>query len=846
MSSEFLNYQLRHGYVDHWLAAGPYLIPAADPASPDDGQAAQPVATAHAAQTMEPALAPCEGAKYQVGQTALVWKTISCDEDHVLDFATSSDRLSHLTAWAYSEVESPVAQEVELTLLANSPADLWLNGMHLLRQEKFGGHRVAESVLFAALQPGWNRIWVRLAATAAGPIPAGFGLHIGGIAQDSAVRLPTELPEPELRRQLKQMFARAYLDRDVFAAEDEVEVRWPADLTQSAPIHFRLQDQAGPIFLEFSGRPEAGATTSFGRAAQVEDGRYQATLMTLPEDYYTRRLRVQHALPFHVAREAYSQDYYGTGQERREEALRAATRYRGSLFGEIAKMALDQWGQVRPQAIRQAIARVETAGPSTPLDLLGLLHIVYRYGRNPSFEPDLLEAIEAAILNFDGWSADSESAAPVSPAGDRAILSYAAEILAGQIYYDRRFTATGQSGQRHRQQAQRAALAWLHRRGAYGFDGWGGPIQSAESVVALSHLVEFARSTQLREMAAVVLDKILFRLALHSYRGAFCAPYSDGETDQIVNGRLQATAGICRLLWGMGNFNEHCAGPVSLALSERYEMPGIIQNIALDLAPAVWTQERHAASVEANCAAYRTADYLLASAQDHRAGELGERQHIWQAALGPDAIVFVNHPGCVSQSDAYRPNFWRGNGVLPRAAQWKEALIALYRLPQDDRMGYTHAYFPLYAFDEFRLQDGWAFARKGDGYVALAAANGLGLVTYGSGAYRELRSYGHENAWLCHMGQASIDGSFSAFAEKMLALPIEWDADGVRCSTLRGDALSFGWQGGLQVNGEERPTAGFRHHESIYGEAELPAHEMFIRHGEQAMRLKFDLEDDSA
>ena len=50
------------------------------------------------------------------------------------------------------------------------------------------------------------------------------------------------------------------------------------------------------------------------------------------------------------------------------------------------------------------------------------------------------------------------------------------------------------------------------------------------------------------------------------------------------------------------------------------------------------------------------------------------------------------------------------NVILPRVAQWKDVLIAAYQLLKDDWMGFTHAYFPIHAFDEHVLRQGWAFA----------------------------------------------------------------------------------------------------------------------------------------
>ena len=123
-----------------------------------------------------------------------------------------------------------------------------------------------------------------------------------------------------------------------------------------------------------------------------------------------------------------------------------------------------------------------------------------------------------------------------------------------------------------------------------------------------------------------------------------------------------------------------------------------------------------------NKVTYKSPDGMLCSAQDYYSGQRGGQEHIWQATLGHTATVFVTHPASTSESDARQPNYWAGNAVLPRVAQWKDALIAVYEMPKDDWMGFTHAYFPVYAFDEYALQRGWAFARKGDGYLAITVS----------------------------------------------------------------------------------------------------------------------------
>ena len=61
----------------------------------------------------------------------------------------------------------------------------------------------------------------------------------------------------------------------------------------------------------------------------------------------------------------------------------------------------------------------------------------------------------------------------------------------------------------------------------------------------------------------------------------------------------------------------------------------------------------------------------------------------------------------------------------------------------------------------------------------------------------------------------------------------------MRCGTLRGESLVFGWEGPLLRDGKEQLITGFKHYENPYCVADLPATELEIRYGDQGMRLDF-------
>ena len=68
----------------------------------------------------------------------------------------------------------------------------------------------------------------------------------------------------------------------------------------------------------------------------------------------------------------------------------------------------------------------------------------------------------------------------------------------------------------------------------------------------------------------------------------------------------------------------------------------------------------------------------------------------------------------------------------------------------------------------------------------------------------------------------------------------EWKGLSVDFKTLRGEQLSFGWEGSLMVNGEEQPLAGYKHLDNPYCRVDLPAKLMDVTFGDYVMRLNFE------
>jgi hypothetical protein len=255
---------------------------------------------------------------------------------------------------------------------------------------------------------------------------------------------------------------------------------------------------------------------------------------------------------------------------------------------------------------------------------------------------------------------------------------------------------------------------------------------------------------------------------------------------------------------------------------------------------------------EVNKVTFRTPDYQLSNAQDYRKGEKGYQQHIWQATLGPYAVVFATNPDGLREDDSQRPSYWASDGRLPRSAQYLNVLVSLWnidRYPSPSGLearhyAFTHAYFPRWAFDEVREEPaadggGWIFGRKGDGYVALYSHQPYQWQGEGPDAGQEIIALGRQNVWICQMGRAAVDGSFDDFVAHISQTPLDVQGLSVRYAAPGVGQMEFGWNDSLLVDGREAPLRGYARFSSPYAVAPFGAGVYHFELGEHSLDLNF-------
>ena len=277
---------------------------------------------------------------------------------------------------------------------------------------------------------------------------------------------------------------------------------------------------------------------------------------------------------------------------------------------------------------------------------------------------------------------------------------------------------------------------------------------------------------------------------------------------------------------------------------------------------------------EVNTVTYRTADYILSSAQDYRAGSFAWQVQSWQVTFDPNALVFTTHPSRppLQTTDWYADtetgSYWTGEASMPRSAQHDNVAIHIYA-PQYRRVNappfdffqyepYTHAYFPQDFFDEV-VQDGaWTIGRFRDGYIALYSYRPAQWVVYDPTVYAtkgmvkpfDLKADGGaDNVWIVECGRSADWGSFDRFREAITAAAVTVVPRASQGGFPQGfdvtyespsqGTMTFGWTGPLMIKGAAVPITDFARHDNPW------AHTTFNTQSARIERDGFGVEIDT-
>lgn len=213
-----------------------------------------------------------------------------------------------------------------------------------------------------------------------------------------------------------------------------------------------------------------------------------------------------------------------------------------------------------------------------------LLRLLFLHGANPALPPDLVARAKRTLLGFRYRLEDPGQDEMVFWSENHYLMFAAAELLAGELYPQEVFTASGLTGQELARRARPRLLRWFRERMLWGYSEWSSPVYYPHDVAPLLNLIDFSGDAEVRTRAAMALDLLLFDLARLTHRGNLGTSAGRSYEEQKLSGSGQSVGDLVQVIWGTrGKFvSPGSTGATPFATSRGYRVPHALLAIGLD------------------------------------------------------------------------------------------------------------------------------------------------------------------------------------------------------------------------------------------------------------------------
>ena len=460
--------------------------------------------------------------------------------------------------------------------------------------------------------------------------------------------------------------------------------------------------------------------------------------------------------------------------------------------------------------IEETIEAIDERRDCSDFVMVPLLWLLGAYG--DKLPETLFARAKASVLGYRYWVDEPGNDAMWFWSENHVLCFHVSQYLAGGIFADEYFTCSGRKGTEQRSLAGERLAKWFASVESHGFAEWNSaayyPIDFI-GLLALEHWGEGAVATR----ACKLLDGLFKMIALHTLAGVPAGSMGRAYDKELRAGPCTELAPFATVAFGQGWLNDGVAALPMFCLGS-YEPPAEL---------ASWASPVKGTSLQAHyvqgfgnaaqLALYKTASVQLSASIDGAPGQKGHQQHMLDIRFAGHAFAraWVNHPGEDDPWGHQRPSYWAGNGSMPRVGQADNVAMMLFDIPPEHRIGFTHVYAPLDAFDGWSLfhRDGmdWLILISGNAYAALTPCCSLEQIDHGPGQMREFRAKGRKAAWVSIVGDLAAGSNVETIREMLSAVSVRFDKENMELELTRPeqDALLLDYGKGLFVAGKAHP-----------------------------------------
>ncbi|MFV0413906.1 MAG: hypothetical protein ACK5L3_11705 [Oscillospiraceae bacterium] len=199
------------------------------------------------------------------------------------------------------------------------------------------------------------------------------------------------------------------------------------------------------------------------------------------------------------------------------------------------------------------------------------------------------QEMKRCVLGFKYWMDEPGGDSMCYWSENHQLLFAACEYLAGQMYPQEQFTNNGMTGAQRKERGKERLHIWFETRFKLGFVEWHSNTYYEEDIAPLSLLIDCSRDAEIVQKATILLDLLLLDMAMHSYRGFFCATSGRCYEAQKKNVMRQDVLDIEKKAFGFHPERAYDFTRLSadFILNKNYSVPKVLCKIAQSTETAI-------------------------------------------------------------------------------------------------------------------------------------------------------------------------------------------------------------------------------------------------------------------
>lgn len=517
---------------------------------------------------------------------------------------------------------------------------------------------------------------------------------------------------------------------------------------------------------------KAGNRVSLGDIRRYNVGVFKIRVCMNAGDFQLRRDLVVGIIP----RELTAFSPLPSLGERKRQALNFISRY-GETVVNRAMAILETQGELTGQAltyIGNSMEMIRNKEDCADFYLVPVFLLITRYRRFLSDER--YARIKTDILNFRYWIDEPGNDVMWYFSENHAFLFHISQYLAGHLFPEDVFAASGRRGLDQYTLGKKRVEAWFETFFRYGYAEWNSATYIPIDLIGFFVLYEMAPDDSLRRLARRALDFTFKIVSYNSFNGIMSSSFGRAYEDTLKAREQVEPSFLQWVAYGEGVVNFRSRA-VSLFCLSGYEPPNFLEETAVG--PGRWmSMELDQGAGRVKTFNFKTRDYFIACVRRFKPFVHGHQQHLMNVALGKDSVqYYINHPGERPFSGGNRPCYWAGNGTIPLIEQYRNVLLMVFKIDPGELVHSIHAYCILVAFDEYQVDGNWFFARVDDAYLATYFSNGVAVTAAGANTGKELVSPGLRHGVVVKCGSKAEFGCFAEFKRALAAAAVVYDGD---------------------------------------------------------------------